>query len=136
MKDMARLLEKWQLNVGDVREQMYRAPTPRERERWHGLWLLVQGWSVTQLAEALERDSHTIGDWLSGFRRAGAQGLVFEHTGGQHPMGDREKASLRLQFNPQIRLELPGWSYMVPPSPPTPDCWHSENWMTPWTLPP
>ena len=32
-------------------------------------------------------------------------------------MGDREKASLRLQFNPQIRLELPGWSYMVPPSP-------------------
>ena len=80
MKDMARLLEKWQLNVGDVREQMYRAPTPRERERWHGLWLLVQGWSVTQVAEALERDSHTIGDWLSGFRRAGAQGLVFEHT--------------------------------------------------------
>ena len=73
-------------------------------------------------------------------------------------MGDREKASLRLQFNPQIRLELPGsnsipksgwsypagvtrlelpgWSYMVPPSPPTPDCWYSENWMTPWTLPP
>ena len=49
-------------------------------------------------------------------------------------MGDREKASLRLQFNPQIRLELPGC--MVPPSPPTPDCWHSENWMTPWTLPP
>ena len=51
-------------------------------------------------------------------------------------MGDREKASLRLQFNPQIRLELPGWSYMVPPSPPTPDCWHSENWMMPWALPP
>ena len=48
----------------------------------HGLWLLVQGWSVTQVAEALERDSHTIGDWLSSFRRAGAQGLVFEHTGG------------------------------------------------------
>ena len=36
-------------------------------------------------------------------------------------MGDREKASLRLQFNPQIRLELPGWSYMAPPSPPTPN---------------
>ena len=85
MKDMARLLEKWQLNVGDVREQMYRAPTPRERERWHGLWLLVQRWSVTQVAEALERDSHTIGDWLSGFRRAGAQGLVFEPTGGSPP---------------------------------------------------
>ena len=81
MKDMARLLEKWQLDVGDVREQMYLVPTLRERERWHGLWLLVQGWSVTQVAEALERDSHTIGDWLSSFRRAGAQGMVFEHTG-------------------------------------------------------
>ena len=45
----------------------------------------LQGWSVTQVAEALERDSHTIGDWLSGFRRAGAQGLVFEHTGGSPP---------------------------------------------------
>ena len=87
MKDMARLLEKWQLNVGDVREQMYRAPTPRER--WHGLWLLVQGWSVTQVAEALERDSHTIGDWLSSFRRAGAQGLVFEQTGGSPPVLSR-----------------------------------------------
>ena len=46
-------------------------------------------------------------------------------------MGDREKASLRLQFNPQIRLELHGAT-----NTPTPDCWHSENWMTPWTLPP
>ena len=86
MKDMARLLEKWQLNVGDVREQMYRAPTPRERERWHGLWLLVQGWSVYSKWLRLWRESsHTIGDWLSGFRRAGAQGLVFEHTGGSPP---------------------------------------------------
>ena len=85
MKDMAGLLEKWQLDVDDVREQIYRAPTPRERERWHGLWLLGQGWSVTKVAEALERDSHTIGDWLSGFRRAGAQGLVFEPTGGSPP---------------------------------------------------
>ena len=47
--------------------------------------MVVEGRSVTQVAEALERDSHTIGDWLSGFRRAGAQGLVFEHTGGSPP---------------------------------------------------
>ena len=87
MKDMARLLEKWQLDVGDVREQMYRAPTPRERERWHGLWLLAQGWSATQGAEALERERelHTIGNWLANFGQAGAQGMVFEHTGGSPP---------------------------------------------------
>ena len=93
MKDMARLLERWQLDVGDLRERMYRAPTPRERERWHGLWLLVQGWSVTQVAEALERDSHTIGDWLSSFRRAGAQGMVFEHTGGSPPPRPERRAT-------------------------------------------
>ena len=46
-------------------------------------------------------------------------------------MGDGGKASLQLQFNPQS-----GWSSMVPPSPATPDCWPSENWMTPWNLPP
>ena len=51
-------------------------------------------------------------------------------------MGDREKASLRLQFNPQIRLELPGWSYMVPPSPPMLVFLPFESLMTPWTLPP
>ena len=46
-------------------------------------------------------------------------------------MGDREKASLRLQFNPQIRLEFHGATITSDP-----DSWHSENWMTPWTLPP
>ena len=57
MTDIVQLLERWQLDVGDLRERMYRAPTPRERERWHGLWLLAQGWSATQVAEALERES-------------------------------------------------------------------------------
>ena len=86
MKDMVRLLEKWQLNVGDVREQMYRAPTPRERERWHGLWLLVQGWSVTQVAEGFgERLSHDRRLAVRFFAGPGAQGLVFEHTGGSPP---------------------------------------------------
>ena len=74
MTDMVQLLERWQLDVGDLRERMYRAPTPRERERWHGLWLLAQGWSATQVAEALEREPHTIGNWLDNFRQGGAQG--------------------------------------------------------------
>ena len=53
--------------------------------RWHGLWLLAQGWSAIQVAEALERAPHTIGNWLANFRRGGAQGLVFEQTGGSPP---------------------------------------------------
>ena len=71
MKEIVQLMEEWQLNVGDLRERMYRAPTPRER--WHGLWLLGQGWSAIQVAEALDREPHTIGNWLANFRRGGAQ---------------------------------------------------------------
>ena len=40
---MHELLERWKLDVRQVREQMYRASTPRERERWHALWLLARG---------------------------------------------------------------------------------------------
>jgi hypothetical protein len=52
-------LGRWRLDLKAVREQRYRAPTPRERERWHAIWLLAQGWPAAQVAEALARDAHT-----------------------------------------------------------------------------
>jgi len=85
MNDLREDLARWEMTAGGVRERVYGAPTPRERERWHALWLLDRGWSAAQVADALERDPHTIGDWLAGFRRAGAAGLVFEQTGGPPP---------------------------------------------------
>ena len=85
MKDIRRLLERWQLDVGDVRERMYRAPTPRERERWHGLWLLAQGWTASAVAEALEREPHTIGTWVAAFSDNGPAALAFEQSGGSPP---------------------------------------------------
>ena len=114
MRDIARLLERWQLDVGDVREQMYRAPTPRER--WHGLWLLAQGWSAIQVAEALERAPHTIGNWLANFRRAGAQGLVFEQTGGSPVLSRGEQNQLKSAVqNPpgEAGIELSNWNWKV-----------------------
>jgi transposase len=65
------LFERWQVVTRQVRERMYLAPTPRERERRHALWLVARGWSAAQVAEALERDPHTIGQWVARFRRAG-----------------------------------------------------------------
>ena len=50
-------LEGWQLDLA-VRSRMYLAPTPRERERWHALWLLG-------------RDAHTIGRWAAAFGEGG-----------------------------------------------------------------
>ncbi len=109
MKEIVQLMEEWQLNVGDLRERMYRAPTPRERERWHGLWLLAQGWSAIQVAEALDREPHTIGNWLANFRRGGAQGLVFEQTGGQQ---NQLKSAVQ---NPpgEAGVELSNWNWKV-----------------------
>ena len=83
--ELEEALNRWHLDAAAVRERLYRAPTPRERERWHALWLLAEGWSAVQVAEALERDPHTIGEWLASFRQVGPAGLTFEHTGGSPP---------------------------------------------------
>ncbi len=85
MRDIAQLLEGWQLDVGDVRERMYRAPTPREREWWHALWLLARGWTALAVAEALEREPHTIGTWVAAFSDNGPTALAFEQSGGSPP---------------------------------------------------
>jgi transposase len=85
MTDLSDLLGQWKLDLRQVRERMYRAATPRERERWHALWLLARGWSAAQVADALERDPHTVGGWLAAFREAGPAGLAFEQTGGPPP---------------------------------------------------
>jgi transposase len=89
MNDVLVMLERWNVDVKLVREKMYRAPTPRERERWHALWLLAQGWSAAQVAEALERDAHTIGNWVQRFGQEGPAGLAFEQSGGPPPFSAR-----------------------------------------------
>jgi transposase len=89
MAEMAAALARWDLDLRQARERMYRAPTPRERERWHALWLLAQGWSASKVAELLEREAHTIGGWLATFERDGPAALAFEQTGGPPPPSTR-----------------------------------------------
>jgi transposase len=84
-KGLREVLSRWQLDVAAVRERLYRAPTPRERERWHALWLAAQGWSTAQVALALGRDAHTVGSWLADFRQHGPAALAFAHAGGSPP---------------------------------------------------
>ena len=83
--DVTRALAHWHLDLAAVRTWMYRAPTPRERERWHALWLLARGWTAADVAAALERDPHTVGDWRARFCRAGPARITFEPTGGSPP---------------------------------------------------
>jgi transposase len=85
MNDILAALGCWEMDVKAVRQRMYSAPTPRERERWHAVWLLAQGWSAVQVAVALEREAHTIGAWAADFEQQGPAGLSFEQTGGSPP---------------------------------------------------
>ena len=89
MNDMLVTLEGWRLDVKQVRERVYRAPTPRERERWHAVWLLARGWSDEDVAEALERDVRTIVEWRAEFEQQGPSGMSFEQSGGSPPPSAR-----------------------------------------------
>ena len=89
MNNISVILDRWELGIDQVRERVYRAPTPRERERWHALWLLARGGSASQVAEDLGRDAHTIGEWVESFRQKGPTGLAFEQTGGSPPPSTR-----------------------------------------------
>ena len=84
VREVDRSLEQWEMNAKDVHRRMILAPTPRERERWHAIWLLAQGWTAVAVAvaEALERDPHTIGRWASAFGEGDPEALIFEQTGG------------------------------------------------------
>lgn len=71
MANIASALARWQIDETAVRRRMYRSPTPRERERWHAVWLLAQRWSVVRVAELLERDPHTMDNRLNAFAEGG-----------------------------------------------------------------
>ena len=89
MGEVENLLHEWDLDINVVRENIYQATTPRERERWHAVWLLARGWTAVQVAEALERDAHTIGIWADEFDAKGPAGLSFEQSGGTPPSSTR-----------------------------------------------
>src|SRR5215213_7758134 len=85
-------LEAWKLDESQVRDRLYQAPTARERERWHAVWLAGGGGRQGRGPEALERDAHTIGEWLAVFRERGPSGLAFEQSGGSPPRPRRAAA--------------------------------------------
>ena len=82
MMETGTLLERWRMDQAEVRRRMYRAPTPRERERRHAVWLLAQGWTAGAIAQALERDAHSVGQWDAAFAEGGPKALAFEQSGG------------------------------------------------------
>ena len=63
-----------------LHRRMILAPAPRERERWHPIWLAAGGWAAFVMANGL--DPHPIGRWVPAFGEGGPAVLIFEQTGG------------------------------------------------------
>lgn len=55
VRQIDRFLEQWQMDARDLHRRLILAPAPRERERWHAIWLLAQGWTASGAAQALGR---------------------------------------------------------------------------------
>ena len=95
MREISGILEQWGMDVRDLPRRLILAPTPRERERWYAISLLAQGWTATGVAEALERDPHTIGRWAAAFGEGGPAALIFEQSGGPPVLSETQQAELR-----------------------------------------
>ena len=100
VREIDRFLEQWQMDARDLHRRMILAPIPRERERWHAVWLLAQGWTASATAEALERYPHTIGRWAAAFGEGGGAGVA-RHGG--HGTGQ-----LELEGGPSVCLRTVG----------------------------
>ena len=117
VREMERFLEQWQMDARDLRRRMIRSPTPRERERWYALLLVAQGWTGSAVAEALERDPHTIGRWAAAFGEGGPAVLIFEQAGGSPPaLGEGQQAELRAavqELPATVGIGLANWNWKV-----------------------
>jgi len=89
-------------------------------------WAVCAKWfplQAAQVAAALERDAHTIGDWVEDFRPKGPTGLAFKQTGGPPVLDPAQPTgSLRLQTELRAAVEaapeasglgLANWNWKV-----------------------
>ena len=71
VREIDRFLEQWQMDARDLHRRIILSPTPRERERWHAIWLLAQGWTASGTAQALEPVSLAVAADAKGCRGGG-----------------------------------------------------------------
>ena len=113
VREVDRSLGQWEMNTKDVHRRMIVAQTPRDRERWHAVWLLAQGWTAVAVAEALERDPHTIGRWASAFGEGGPVALIFEQTGGSPRPRPDQQAELKNRCNCSRHHRAWNWATVI-----------------------
>ena len=116
MTEMCGLLEQWRLDEAVVLRRMYRTPTSRERERWHGVWLQARGWTAAAVGRALERDAHTTGQWVKAFAEGGPKELVFEQSGGSLMLDVEQRGELKVEVQESpsgVGINVSNWNWKV-----------------------
>ena len=98
VREIDRFLEQWEMDTRDLHRRMILAPTPRERERWHAVWLAgarldgIVHCGGTGTGPAYHRAMGVA------FGEGGPAALIFEQTGvppraGPTPAGGVERGS-------------------------------------------
>ena len=117
VREIDRFLEQWEMDTRDLHRRMILAPTPRERERWHAVWLLAQGWTAWSTAEALGRDPphhRPVGRCLRGGRSGGPD--IRADRRFPPALGEAEQAALTgaVQELPGAAgIEMANWNWRV-----------------------
>ena len=115
VREIDRFLQQWHMDARDLHRRLILAPTPRERERWHAIWLLAQGWTASATADALGRDPHTIGRWAAAFGEGGPGALIFRAVRRFPPaLGEAQQAELKgaVQELPEMSgIEMANWNW-------------------------
>ena len=111
---MRALLEQLRMDEAEVRRRMYRSATPRERERWHAVWLLAQGWTAAAVGRALERDAHTIGQWGRAFAEGAPRHWFLSRPVVPPALDVEQRGELKSavhQLPSEAGIELSNWNW-------------------------
>ncbi|MEM9009561.1 MAG: helix-turn-helix domain-containing protein [Cyanobacteria bacterium P01_F01_bin.86] len=79
-------IQTWHQSAEMLREQALQASHPRTRERFMGLYEIVQGKSATQVAGETKRNPQTVMAWVHCYNTEGPEALVYRHSGGHPPL--------------------------------------------------
>ena len=109
-REIHRDLEQWEMDAKALRRRMILAPTPRERERWYAVWLLLDGSGDGGGAGAGPTHHRPVG---VGLRRGRACGPDIRAVRGFPPaLDERQREELRAavqELPEQAGIQLANW---------------------------
>lgn len=86
--------EKWGQSISDLRDLAMNAGHARTRERFMALYEIADGRkNATVWASENRRHFQSVQSWVHAYNNAGADALIFRHTGGWLPFFARKRAS-------------------------------------------